>query len=841
AKGIFDTSVESGDEVTPELSGLLSWSDDSDKFGISVFGSYQSRDSAAPSASSASWNIQPYSVSQGFIATGAQITNEPGLTDLTSVPRDSRLHFSEFSRERINGQVVLQFQAADNVRLTADATFAESENEEAIADQSAWFNRPFSSVVFDGNPAVSTTTFLAEIVDLNDDGVVNGVKDLAFQQEVRSTKDTLNSFGFNAEWDVSDAFKVMFDAHSSKAEASPNGLDGTARIRVGLAAPVLAEHSVDYSGDIPQQAFVIDDVLRAATTPGGFGTNANGILDLADIGSQIGRTTALNQENEVDQFRLSGEYSFDDDSLLDFGVDYRSASNRQTYVTTQQTLGNWGIDNPGDVEQLAPGALQEFCIACQFDDYDPGAAASANTAFIGDAATIYSALSAFYAGQGNAVGVNANNDDTVEEEVLSLYAQFEKETELFDRPANFVFGVRYEDTEVTSTSVITVPTALQWDADNDFTQLIGSTVQPVTESASYSNWLPSVDVSVEVKEDMILRGSYSRTLARTGYNNLFASATVNTPPGPTFLGNTVTGQSGNPGLVPLESDNFDLSWEWYFDTSSFVSVGAFEKRVRNFVGTGQTTRSLFDLRDPTSGAAGTRSGDAVAALNNLGVQISDVNLFTMTALIDQDPATAEATFQANLVGGALDQAFVDATLSAYDVVANSSDPLYQFEVTQPVNNREAKINGIEIAGQHFFGDTGFGVAGSYTLVDGDVGFDVGADPSVNQFALVGLSDTANLTLIYEDHGLSARLAYNWRDEFLSQTNRGGGFRNPAFTEAYSQFDLSVSYDLTENAAISLEGINITGEDFRSYGRDETNLWFAQEFDPRWMVGARYKF
>ena len=44
--------------------------------------------------------------------------------------------------------------------------------------------------------------------------------------------------------------------------------------------------------------------------------------------------------------------------------------------------------------------------------------------------------------------------------------------------------------------------------------------------------------------------------------------------------------------------------------------------------------------------------------------------------------------------------------------------------------------------------------------------DVTSDPNVNQFALTGLSDSANAVLMFEKFGLSARLAYNWRDEFL---------------------------------------------------------------------------
>ena len=59
------------------------------------------------------------------------------------------------------------------------------------------------------------------------------------------------------------------------------------------------------------------------------------------------------------------------------------------------------------------------------------------------------------------------------------------------------------------------------------------------------------------------------------------------------------------------------------------------------------------------------------------------------------------------------------------------------------------------------------------IVEGDIGYDVTSDPNENQFALTGLSDSANAVLMFEKFGISARLAYNWRDEFLSNINQGG--------------------------------------------------------------------
>jgi TonB-dependent receptor len=273
-----------------------------------------------------------------------------------------------------------------------------------------------------------------------------------------------------------------------------------------------------------------------------------------------------------------------------------------------------------------------------------------------------------------------------------------------------------------------------------------------------------------------------------------------------------------------------------------VSIGVFDKRVRNFVGTGVTSRNLYGLRDPSSDATGTRSRMALDALTALGVERSDVNHFTMAALIDQFGAAAgQAMFQANLSGGQLSQAFVDSVLAAYDVTPDGSDPLLDFSVSGPVNNREGKIHGLEIAFQHFFGDTGFGVQANYTYVEGDVNADVTADPNVDQFALLGLSDTANLTLIYEKYGIGARLSYNWRDTFLAATNTNGSNRNPLFVDAFEEIDLSLSYDVTDNFQVGFEGINLTGEDLVTFTRSRSAFVQVQELGPRYLLGGRYRF
>jgi TonB-dependent receptor len=842
-KAVHDSSVDRGDDITPEASGIVSWRDEAGMFGVQLFGSYQRRESAAASATSNAWNIRTRDAfldpGNGFVNALTQVTNAPATNQLISVPNDSRYHFSESERERINGQAVVQWRPAENLTFTADALYAENRTNEARTDQTNWFNRPFGQVRFDDNPAVATTVFLQE--------TISGVKDTGFEQQYRATKDTLESFGLNAAWDVTDRFSVSLDGHISTAESLPDAPNGTSSTLVGIGAPVIAAHSVDFSGDIPRQTITINDALRG---------NNNGRLDVGDLGTQIARTNASQQRQEIREIRADASYDLGGGSRFDFGIERIESEMTSQRVQTQQTLGDWGITYPGDVERLAAGVVSEFCLTCKFDSFDPGASGASLIAFRGNAVDLYNALSAAYAADrnpfngvsdpGNPVAISGQDFNVVEETTTAIYAQITWSGEIGSMRANMVAGVRYEETDVLSTSLVSVPTEIRWVSDNDFTRIVGAQVQPISGEGSYDNILPALDFWIEPMQDVKLRGSFSRTLARADYGNLFAATTVNAPPRPTALGGFADGNSGNPDLLPLLSDNFDVSAEWYFAPSSYVSVGFFDKRVRNFVGQGRFTRSLFDLRDPSSGEPGSRSGTARTQLTAIGADISDVNLFTYTALLIQNNGNAAAAttqFQAQRTGpnGSLNQAFVDQILAAVDITADANDPLFQFSVAQPVNNREANINGFEIAGQYFWGDTGFGVAASYTIVNGDVNIDVGADPSIDQFALLGLSNSGNVTLIYDKYGLSARLAYNWRDEFLSETNRGGNDRNPVFTAPFGTLDLNVSYDLTDNVALSFEGINLTSETVRTYGRDESNVWFAQELKPRYLLGARMRF
>jgi TonB-dependent receptor len=831
AKAVYDQSDTDFARVTPEVSGLLNWVNDEGTIGIGLFGSYQKRNNSAPSATVNDWNVETFAdfsdTGRGRVNASTVFVNAPSPDTLVAFPNDFRLHYSEFQRERINGQLTLQFAPSDAWQITADATYYQNQSEERRTDQATWLNRPFSRVEFDSHDQVATAISITDII--------SGTKDGGFEQQYRGLEENLLSLGLNIQFQPTNRLRLSLDGHISEAKALPNNPLGHSSTLVAIAQKGIAGQTLSIVNGFPVQEITFND----DPNNGGNG-NANGILDLPDLGSQVARSTSSRQVQETKEIRFDGAWDMGDDDRVDFGVSYRNSDMNQTRIDTYQALGDWGVANVGDVQQIAGNAVTPFCLACKFSHYNPMASGALLTAFRADATQLYTLLGNEYPDFGS---VNGDQNNSVGEEIWAAYAQVELNAELGGRPVNIVAGVRYEHTDSTSTSLVVPPAALRWDADNDFTKVLAPSAVAVTDTNSYDHILPALDFSIDLTDDIKGRISYGKTIARPDFASLFSAVDIgsNNPNRPTFLGGRANANSGNPRLVPLVSDNFDISLEWYFARSSYLSAGFFDKRVKNFVGTGQEVENLFELRDPASGAPGTRSGDAVEYLQSIGADLSDVNMFTMTALIDQvGLANAITQFQANFTNGNLSQAFIDQVLQAYNVTANGADPLFDFQVQKPINNQEGHIYGFEVAGQYFLGNTGFGIAGAYTMVEGDIGYDITADPTADQFALLGLSDTANVTLIYENYGFSARLAWNWRGTFLSNNSRGGS-RNPVFVDEYDQLDLNVSYDVTDNLSLSLEGINLTKSNVKTFARTPNQPWFIVEGERRFYLGARYRF
>jgi TonB-dependent receptor len=839
-KAVMDTTNRAGDDVTPEASGLFSWSNDDSTFGVALSASHQQRDSGTVGATVNDWGIYTWdSINEPqrtWNNANAQVTNAPDEGQLYSRFYDLRYEFIDTQRTRDNAQLTLQFAPTEEFTATVDYTFAENEIKSQLGQAGNWMQQGgnLQAVEFD-NQEIATMIYAKE--------AYGNAIDEGFEQQWREQTNTLDSVGVNLGYQVNDALSFNLDVHDSEMHSRGTGPHGTGSIRMALAAPVVVEREWFFGGDFPTYLNKYDDSrrVRPASVEAASPWIRNGMIDPSDLSSTMLNLDQADQLSSVTQIKLDGLYELDN-GHFDFGIESREMeSNTRRYASGNTSLGNWDGNYPGEFGDL----VRPFDLQGEFDDFSPRAG---GYGFIANAAELYEAAINIprYSSILPAT-MNQNAHNIVKEEMQSAYFQIGLDGNVGAMPFSILTGLRYETTDVDSSS-LSSSYFYRWESDNDIS-INPDNSKPqtlVSAKASYDNLLPNMDLTLNVTDDIVSRFSFSKTIARAGLGSLGVSASnFGSGGGPTYLGAIPTASASNPGLLPLESTNFDLSVEWYYSEGSYASIGFFEKNVKNFIGSERVDRNLLGIRNSTDGP---RVEAAAAQLAAAGIALSDVTLFSQTAYNEFVVlpggglnAAWVAEFGNTAYTGTSEQDQFILAQNGWDILDNASDPLAVFSTETPNNGREAKIHGIELAVQHFFGETGFGVQANYTVVRGDVGFNDAQDPALgSQFALVGLSDTANLSGIYENDRFQARIAYNWRGEYLNETNRGG-FNNPRYIEDYSQIDLNVSYSVTDALTLSLEGINVTGEDSRSHGRNDAMMWDMYDLGARYQLGARYTF
>jgi TonB-dependent receptor len=846
-KALVDTSVRNGgvknynDEITPEISGLLSWTDESEVFGVGLNASFSERHSSETGSEVNNWSNFAYSDYDPATQTGglnrevneeytdggttypvSNVTNRPADGQRYQFPSDVAYRLWDRQRERTNAQLTLQYRPIESVTATLDYTYSHIDKKQYGTDLSGWYDSFLGEAVFTTGLNPTPEVYI-------ENRNQNGPRDVALKQMYEGFETRNKSVGFNVDWQVNDQLKLTLDAHDSESVSNPTEKFGHT-LTVGLGSNVHKSIGAKYgSTGIPSMQVVFDDCdsrpskVDTITGESSNGYNCNDRLDVSEIGTTMMQTTYTDNVNEIQQIKLDGTFEFEEAGSIDFGVDSRSMKNNWVSSNTgNQTMGGWSAANAGEL--AGHGFLEPIDFNDSLDDYS--VKDGWTTGVRGDAKEIGRYAAEVYDLE---FGRNPNeaSNRTIEEDIIAVYGQFNYEGEIADLPYSARFGLRYEDTTSRSSAISAVPAEVRWESNNDFNVIQGdfADAQSYFVENDYDHVLPNFDFNIEVVEDVMVRFATSKTIARPSYGNLDAQTSVTGGPGPlpTILSeqSIASGSRNNPNLVPMESVNIDLSAEWYYDESNYVSVGYFRKDVSNFIGSDPIESTLLGLRDPS---AGPRAQQAITDLAALGItNPDDTQLFSMVA--------------ANELGVDYNSMSAAEFENAINISANANDPLMMFRYNAPVNTHDTELSGLEFAIQHFFGESGFGFQANYTYVDGDIEFDLSSNST--QFALLGLSDTANLVLIYEKDEFSARLAYNWRDAFLNNTARTG--TEPEFTADYSQLDFNASYQATEELSVSFTAINLTGEDGRKYGRNENQFTSGYENEARYEFGARYSF
>jgi TonB-dependent receptor len=279
--------------------------------------------------------------------------------------------------------------------------------------------------------------------------------------------------------------------------------------------------------------------------------------------------------------------------------------------------------------------------------------------------------------------------------------------------------------------------------DGDFLE-----ATPTSGKSSYTDWLPGVVFRWQATEAMVVRGGWTNTIGRPAYTQLVPYRIFEYEPNDD---DELEGEveEGNPDLERLESNNWDLSLEYYLESGGILAAGFFRKDIENPI----FSRSV--------------------TLENVNFEGRD---------------------------------------------------FAELEVTRPENADDGKLTGLELNYQQQFVGlpspwNGFGTSINYTWTDGEAHvFD--RDDTLPFF--LQPENIANVALFFERGGFEARLAWNYRSEYLEEV--GGAPEEDLYIAAHDQIDFKASYAITDHMDVTLEVLNLTDEPLRFIsGKDSGRL------------------
>ncbi len=97
---------------------------------------------------------------------------------------------------------------------------------------------------------------------------------------------------------------------------------------------------------------------------------------------------------------------------------------------------------------------------------------------------------------------------------------------------------------------------------------------------------------------------------------------------------------------------------------------------------------------------------------------------------------------------------------------------------------------------------------------------------------------------FDKYGFEARVAANWRDEYLLQfgqnQNSSAFGAEPTFVNSSLQVDFSTSYQITDQLNVYFEALNVTNETLSTHGRFDNQLLDVFAYGRRYALGARVR-
>jgi iron complex outermembrane recepter protein len=683
---------------------------------------------------------------------------------------DSYVRSSLMERDTMAG--VLQFEPNDKVSLTLDALyidFNDSKVFRGLEEAVAWGapNNTFGDIE---NGLATSGTFSGFHSVIRNDGETKDAK--------------LTTFGLNGKYQMTDSWSLTLDAATGNSEKdllnmeSYSGVGRAGSDTQGGAAArsyVLTSKGVKFGAHpsiaMPDYSDPANIRLAGPQAWGGgiapaFGGRNN---------QQDGFVNNPSFEEDLDTLRLQadGEIEFAIFKKLSVGINYsdrsKSKVNYGAYLTAPDYFAADGVTIDG-----GDGPIPENFIV-----------GVADLGFLGLGNIVaYDGIGLYKSGYYSELSAGLYQTDRlgdsykVNEEATTLFVKSDLEYSIMTGN----LGVQFVDTDQSASGFDT-----QTGEDGTVDWI------PVTDGDSYSKVLPSMNLNFQLADDHVLRVAAAKTISRARMDDMKPNNTIGfnfddahrLSDDPDF--SAWSGKSGNARLKPIEANQYDISYEYYFADDGYMSAAYFYKDLTTWH---VENRVLTDFT------------------SYIVPGYHDANL--------PDGETLVST-----------SGYTTSKAEAGDGYAKG----YEVQISLPFHLLSDSLDGL-------------GMIASGSFLDGEIDF------NNTKGAIPGLSkETYQLTVYYERGGFEFRVSGRKRDKFLTEFPGLSLALTPTTDLGSELWDAQIGYDFSDSSITSLDGLtitlqaqNLTDEDTKlAVGGDSRQIIKYQHFGANYLLGFNYKF
>jgi len=583
----------------------------------------------------------------------------------------------------------------------------------------------------------------------------------------------LTSGSFNVEWNNGGALTVAADVSYSKADGEFVNGGTRAVLYDDIGNEVRSAESITYqlNGLSPADISFANDYTNTAS------------LGLKEVGMW-----PYNQQNDLVAYKLDFNYVLDMGvvSSVDFGVRYAERE-----FNAQRSQAGYGFEfgkNPSNQPVLSLNGDMAKVV-------DFGGELSGYPSFLAiDFNKAVELVNAQLAATGQSPftpTANWSNNWTmiqsgaVNEDVLAGYVQANLDFDIADIKVTGNLGVRVVNTDQSSTGLQQVGYGLG-EAITDELGVVSTDYIRNKVGKTYTDYLPSLNLTFHLTENDQLRFAAASVMSRPPIDKLKSGmgSWYDDSATPGYKKYNAWGNT-SPLLDPFYADQYDLSYEHYFEESEgAVVVALFYKDIKSFI-------------------------------NNFTIQPFD--------------------FEAN--GFIVPDTIIDNGVE-FPVVKNEGQ--YQTAIN---NDKGGYIRGIELGYTQVFDFLpspldGLGFTGSYSYSDSEVEFTTDLSGSNLTIPLPGLSeDVLNTTLFYTLDGFDTRVSMRYRSGYVSE--QVAVESQLAFFDAETVVDYQASYALDNGLKFLFQINNLTDEPSKTYFGEEHQTGTIQYFGRQYFLGLTY--